>query len=242
MQNVLVTGAANGIGKACCDIFYQNGYQVLGIDKESARNSEYEIIEFDLSRLGHDEKTDDSFFGSVENRLQGRLDALINNAAIQIVKSVEAITMTDWSLTLNTNLLAPFFLIQHLLPQLKAVRGSVVNIASIHAHLTKSNFSMYATSKGALLTLTRSLALELAPEVRVNAVLPAATNTKMLREGFEDHPNSLKKLGTLHPLQRIAYPNEISCAAYFLAGTQARFITGAALNVDGGIGVSLLDP
>jgi NAD(P)-dependent dehydrogenase (short-subunit alcohol dehydrogenase family) len=117
-----------------------------------------------------------------------------------------------------------------------------VNIASIHATVTKPEFALYATSKGALIALTRSLAIELAPDVRVNAVIPAATDTPMLRDGFGDNVDGLPVLGDYHPLGRIAQPEEVAQVALFLAAPQASFVTGAMVNVDGGIGVCLHDP
>jgi NAD(P)-dependent dehydrogenase (short-subunit alcohol dehydrogenase family) len=101
---------------------------------------------------------------------------------------------------------------------------------------------MYATSKAALVTLTRSLAVELAPEVRVNAVNPAATDTSMLRAGFKDNSTGLQILGDYHPLKRIAQPEEIAKVSLFLASPQASFMTGAIVNVDGGISGCLHDP
>ena len=131
---------------------------------------------------------------------------------------------------------------QRLLPMLRAARGSVVNIVSIHARLTKAGFSLYAATKGGLEALTRALALELAPEVRVNAVAPAATDTPMLRAGFGKDVRGLRRLGEYHPLGRIATPQEVAQAALWLASDKASFVTGAVLDVDGGMGALLHDP
>ena len=171
-----------------------------------------------------------------------RIDVLVNNAAIQVVKPIERISTEDWDVTLQTNLLAPFWLIKNFLSYLRVNKGCIVNIASIHANLTKAKFSIYATSKGALVSMTRSLAIELAPEIRVNAILPAATDTPMLRNGFTENISKLEALNKFHPLNRIATPEEVARAALFLSGPEAAFITGATLNVDGGIGCCLHDP
>jgi NAD(P)-dependent dehydrogenase (short-subunit alcohol dehydrogenase family) len=238
----VITGADGGIGQALVKTFAREGYRVIGIDLKKPRMRKAEWITFDLAKL-HEQTTEaQEFIKSLRRLCKGRADVLINNAATQIVKPVDKVDVRDWDQTLATNLLAPFWLIQRLLPLLRRVRGSVVNIASIHARLTKSNFSLYATSKAALVGLTRSLALELAPEVRVNAILPAATRTRMLVQGFRDNPEGLAALAGYHPLGRIAEPNEIAASALFLAGPQASFITGAALEVDGGIGGCLSDP
>ena len=117
-----------------------------------------------------------------------------------------------------------------------------MNVSSIHAFETKPHFVAYATSKGALLTLTRALAVELAPCVRVNAVIPSATDTGMLRAGFEGNPEGLAELGRYHPMGRIARPEEIAAVIAFLGSEAASFMTGSAISVDGGIGARLHDP
>ena len=242
MPTVLVTGAAGGIGKAICQVFLEEGYRVIGVDCRKTAKLPYELLHFDVSRLSHADAACEAFCRRVEELSDGHLDTLINNAAIQIVKPVQEIAAVDWDVTLATNLMAPFWLVQRFLPMLRAAKGSVVNIASIHATVTKPEFTLYATSKGALVALTRSLAVELAPDVRVNAVLPAATDTPMLRAGFKDNMDGLQLLGDYHPLGRIAQPEEVAQVALFLASPQACFVTGAMVNVDGGIGACLHDP
>jgi NAD(P)-dependent dehydrogenase (short-subunit alcohol dehydrogenase family) len=242
MPTVLVTGAAGGIGKAICLVFLEKKYRVIGVDYRKAAKLPYEVLHFDVSRLSHNDAACESFCRRVEEFTKGHLDVLVNNAAVQIVKPIQEISVDDWDVTLETNLLAPFWLVRHFLSMLRIAKGSVVNIASIHAAVTKSNFTVYATSKGALVALTRSLAIELAPDIRVNALLPAATDTSMLRAGFEDNLDGLKTLGKYHPLARISQPEEIAQVALFLASPQASFMTGAAVNVDGGISACLHDP
>jgi NAD(P)-dependent dehydrogenase (short-subunit alcohol dehydrogenase family) len=241
--NVLVTGAAGGIGEAICEVFSQAGYRVIGVDRLAVEAKPYEMLRFDIGKLG--DKDDDSveaFYAQIEECVGGEMNALINNAAIQIIRPVENVTVSDWEKTLNTNLLASFWLTQRFLPLLRAARGSVVNIASIHATLTKPGFSMYATSKGALVSLTKALALELAPVIRVNAIIPAATDTPMLRSGFKENPEGFQRLAKYHPMERIARPQEVAQLALYLAGQQAGFITGSAMSIDGGIGACLHDP
>jgi NAD(P)-dependent dehydrogenase (short-subunit alcohol dehydrogenase family) len=170
------------------------------------------------------------------------LNVLVNNAALQIKKSAEALSVRDWQRSLDTNVVAPFALIQGLLPELKRARGSVVNIASVHAQLTKPGFAAYATSKSAMVGMTRSLAVDLAGSVRVNCINPAATETSMLVAGFEGREEELSQLGRCHPLGRIADPREVARVAVFLASEDASFVNGAALDVDGGIAARLHDP
>jgi NAD(P)-dependent dehydrogenase (short-subunit alcohol dehydrogenase family) len=242
MPWALITGACGGIGKALCEAFAEAGYSVLGVDYQTDDSFGHRLITFDITRLCSQNHDADRFLSQVNQITGGTLDVLVNNAAIQVVKPFTQLTDQDWRSTMDTNLLAPFWLIRLFYPQLKAARGAAVNIASIHANLTKKNFSAYATSKGALVTMTKALALELAPDVRINAILPAATDTPMLRDGFKDSPESLTELERYHPLGRLAAPQEIGSMALFLAGRDAAFITGATVTVDGGIGACLHDP
>ncbi len=243
MPSVLITGAAGGIGEALCRVFHNNGYLVVGVDKKKVtEDTPYEVLRFDIADLCNDPAGSEEFFRSVDSITGGELDVLINNAAVQVVKKIKDIDKSDWKSTLDVNLLAPFWLIQHFEASLRKNRGNVVNIASIHSQLTKAEFSVYATSKGALVALTRSLSLEMAPDVRINAVVPAATDTPMLRAGFEGNLEKMAELGKYHPLGRIANAEEVAKTALFLAGEGASFMTGAVLHVDGGIGGVLHDP
>jgi NAD(P)-dependent dehydrogenase (short-subunit alcohol dehydrogenase family) len=167
---------------------------------------------------------------------------LINNAAVQILKPSGQLTLDDWQHTLNINLLAPFLLAQALLPELEKAKGSVINIASVHAVATKPEFVCYATSKAALVGLTKSMAVDLGPRVRINAICPAAVATPMLRAGFEGRKDAFEELSRMHPLGRVASPDEIAGVALFLASSQAGFITGTSIYVDGGICSRLHDP
>jgi NAD(P)-dependent dehydrogenase (short-subunit alcohol dehydrogenase family) len=242
MRNVIVTGAAGGIGQAICRLLQQSEYRVIGLDRARQEESNaWERIQFDIEDL-KDQASAGEFSDRMGDLLHGELTALINNAAVQVLKPVEKLQPSDWMQSLDVNLLAPFWLVQMLLPFLRKSKGSVVNIASIHAQLTKSGFTAYSTTKGALVALTRALALELAPDVRVNAILPAATDTAMLRNGFNGNQQALKDLGSYHPLGRIAHPEEVAALALFLVGSQSSFLTGEAIRVDGGIGAVLHDP
>lgn len=240
-----ITGAAGGIGQALCQEFHAAGYQVLGSDHPSVLATEAceDMIPADLEALCHDDDYRQTVIDQVRLRFKAHhLAVLVNNAAIQVVAPVEKLTSAQWHTTLDVNLLAPFLLTQAFLTELSGHRGSVINIASIHAQLTKPEFSCYATSKAALVGLTRSLAVELGDRVRVNAIAPAAIATSMLMEGFEDNPTAFEQLSKMHPIGRIGTPEEVAKAALFLASDQARFMTGAILELDGGISGRLHDP
>ena len=240
-RQALVTGALGDIGAATCSRLRKAGFHVIGVDRGTGTADVDNFLQLDIARL-HSDNDARSRCEDILEFTGGRLDLLVNNAAIQIVKPVEALTPEDWTVTLETNVLAAFWLVQRFLRLLRSARGAVVNVSSIHAFATKPHFVAYATSKGALLTLTRALAVELAPCVRVNAVIPAATDTGMLRAGFEGNPEGLAELGRYHPMGRIARPEEIAAVIAFLGSEAASFMTGSAISVDGGIGARLHDP
>jgi len=155
---------------------------------------------------------------------------------------MESLSFGDWQTTININLNSTFILIQALLLKLRVAKGSVVNIASIHSTLTKPNFSAYATSKSGLVGLTRSLAVELGHQVRVNAICPAAIDTSMLHAGFIDNPQGLEELKKFHPSGNIGSISDIVNAALFMTDNHNSFLNGSILSLDGGISSRLHDP
>jgi NAD(P)-dependent dehydrogenase (short-subunit alcohol dehydrogenase family) len=241
----IITGASGGIGQALCRAFADAGYCVLGTDQSlpGEASSAYIHVAFDLNQLCTDENLRATAIAKLRHALGTRkLGVLINNAALQIVKPAEQLTVEDWSRTLNVNLVAPFLLTQVFLPELEAANGCVINIGSIHSALTKPEFSAYATSKSALSGLTRSLAVELGRRIRINAICPAAIATPMLLAGFAGKDMALAELERMHPVGRVGDPSEVGALALFLASDAARFINGAEIGLDGGIGVRLHDP
>ena len=241
---VLITGAAGGIGRALCVAFSEAGYYVIATDRARGRLNFDRFIRCELKTLALKRAAAAAFRRRVKSALAGRpLGAIVNNAAVQITGGVDRLTPSDFMESLTVNLAAPFVLVRTFLKDLKRARGSVVNIGSVHATLTKPCFAAYAASKAGLLGLTRALALELGPAgVRVNIIQPAATRTGMLIAGFKGDSNKFGRLAGYHPLGRIAEPREIANAALFLVSDQAAFMTGAAIDLDGGISARLHDP
>lgn len=244
IDTVLVTGAAGGIGRSLCQVLQSKNYRVIASDIVSEKNIDCDIfVEANLKEYCRDINYREHVTQQILKALpEKRLCALINNAALQIVKPTELLKVSDWHDTLDINLVAPFLLTQSLLAELERSKGSVVNIASIHAQLTKPEFICYATSKAALVGLTKSMAVELGSRIRVNAICPAAVETPMLIDGFKGKEEKLEELSSSHPINRLANPSEIADAAYFLISDMSSFITGEALNICGGIGSRLHDP
>jgi len=245
IRHVVITGAAGGIGYTLVTVFRSAGYDVIATDcvthPDSLPCNSY--IQADLGRFATDRAYAGDFLAKIRDLLEGNgLHALINNAAVQILGGAESLSRKDWQQTLDINLLVPFFLTQGLLPELEATTGSVINIGSIHARLTKKNFVAYATSKAGLAGLTRALAVDLGSRVRVNAIEPAAIGTPMLDSGFMDNPLALLALNEYHPIGRIGRPEEVATLALRLVDSDIGFLTGACLSIDGGIGSRLHDP
>jgi NAD(P)-dependent dehydrogenase (short-subunit alcohol dehydrogenase family) len=242
-RTALITGALGGIGQALCHAFREAEYRVIATDARNGRSIADAFIQFDVCQAVRSQPYRDQVLSRLRGALESTgLEVLVNNAAVQHVNRTEQVTVAELHETLDTNLLGPFVLVQGLLADLERARGSVINIGSVHATATKPGFVSYATSKAALVGLTRALAVDLGPRVRVNAINPGATATPMLLAGFEGKKHAFRKLERMQPLGRIAQPEEIAAVAVFLASKAASFVTGAVLAVDGGVGGRLHDP
>ena len=241
----LVTGAAGSIGLQTVKEFLSQGFAVIMQDKEKIDFKDQNAIElnFDLQKYTEDE----NFANTVNEKIHSIvgdnfLKALVNNAAVQILGNTTSLNRTNWQQSLNVNLIAPFLLSQSLLKLLTEADGSIVNVGSIHSDQTKPNFLCYSTSKAALASLTKGMAVELGGDIRVNNILPGAINTDMLRKGFEENPELLKLLNDYSPQGRIGSPIEIAKLVAFLCSDDASLINGASIQVDGGISSRLYDP
>lgn len=241
----LITGAAGGIGQALVKEFYEAGYHVIATDTNSevpCNLSPCTWISADLYQFVECEKYAKKIVQKVLDILGDHfLNILVNNAAVQILNDTLSLSRDNWKMTLAVNLQAPFFLSQALLHKFAPSEGSIINISSIHSRLTKKNFVAYATSKAALSAMTRSMAVDLGADIRVNAIEPAAIDTEMLRAGLSSEPGLYKKLSEKHPVNRLGYPGEIAKIAYLIASSNIGFLTGSCISIDGGIGAALND-
>lgn len=240
----VITGAAGGIGQALVRAFDGAGFDVIATDRSPLPENLHcgLFLQSDLARTVSDEAYAEEQFEQIRNYLANRgLAALVNNAAVQILGGAHTLSRDDWRQTLDVNLLAPFFWTQGLLPDLEKVNGSVVNISSIHARLTKKNFLAYATSKAALSGMTRAMAVDCRSRIRINAIEPAAIETEMLKKGFEGQIQQYNALMSAHPSDRIGTPAEVAKLAVLLCDGPG-FIHGACVGIDGGISGVLHDP
>ncbi|MEO1242974.1 MAG: SDR family oxidoreductase [Pseudomonadota bacterium] len=243
MKSVLVTGCDGGIGARICEALGAAGWRVIGVDKEPGLSTEPCRITADIGAFAAEPSGLAAFAENVRAHTDGApLGAIVNNAAVQRLAPLEALAAEAIIETMNVNLVAPFLLIKAFLPELQQSKGVVLNIGSVHAQATKPEFSAYAASKAGLHGLTRALAVDLGPEVRVNTLAPAATATPMLLAGFEGRKEAFKALKDVHPLQRIATPEEIAKIAGFLLSEDAAFVSGETIYADGGVLSRLYDP
>jgi glucose 1-dehydrogenase len=239
---VLITGASGGIGRATVHLFAQSGWRIIGVDRSPYGDDFPQdgfFIQSDISIGGNLE----SIFSQVQAHT-GYLNALVNNAAVQIAKPIMQTSVEEWDAVMASNLRSVFLSAKLAFPLfITAGRGAIVNVSSVHAVATSANIAAYAASKGGLLALTRAMAIEFAPNnIRVNAILPGAVDTPMLRAGLVrehvqggDIQTRLDNLARKTVNGRIGTPEEIAHAIYFLADdTQSSFMTGQAMIVDGG--------
>jgi len=242
----LITGCNGGIGKTICQEFKAAGYLVIGTDLQEKNETICDLyLRCDLIELASDSNIYKWFQDAVCSFIDEQaadLQAIINNAAYQIVKPLRNLSISEFHSSQQINFVAPFVMAKLFDSALRKANGSIVNIGSIHARLTKPDFCAYSTSKAALSGLTRALSMEFSGDVIVNTIIPAATKTNMLLAGFSEHPGKFSELESYHPVGRIAEPVEIARLALFLCSDDARFITGAEVPIDGGIGSRLHDP
>jgi NAD(P)-dependent dehydrogenase (short-subunit alcohol dehydrogenase family) len=236
----VVTGAAGGIGGATARHFALAGWKVYATDRRVVGGWPDGVLfhQVDVTDAGGIER----FFAWL-SQVEGKLDALVNNAAIQICKPLVEMTPEEWDQVMAANLRSVFLTAKYGYPLLKAAEGAIVNVSSVHALATSRDIAAYAASKGGLLALTRAMALEFAPAgVRVNAILPGAVDTQMLREGLSrghveggSIEQRLEDLANKTVMGRVGKPQEIAEAILFLADSRrSSFMTGQALVVDGG--------
>ncbi len=235
----LVTGGNSGIGFATCKLFKEKGYTVFlsGRNPERVKQAAQELgVEYLIADMGnpHDIQA------LASNFLKDGLDVLINNAAIAKFKSINELTEEDFSECFNINVRGPMLLIKEMLPALEKQQGSIVNVSSIIVDNGVPNYSLYAATKGALDSLTRSLALELAPrKIRINIVSPGAIDTPIFTKvGLSKEKAALlrSKREILIPLSRYGNPEEV--AAVIAAQAESTYVTGSVWKVDGGVDVS----
>ena len=241
---VVITGSSGFLGSAISQKMKSYGYFVIGIDFRSGGDEFCDaFINVDLNEFVCSPKLQSEIFNNIKKLAHTNLiSALVNNAAYQYVGSGHPIPLSEMTRSYYVNALAPYYLTSILSSDLEKNRGVVLNIGSIHARLTKANFSAYSSSKSALSSLTRSLAIDYGGRFRINAIEPAAIDTPMLRAGFSGDPSRIQELGRCHPSGQIGGVEEVAEMVAFLCSTQLEFMHGSCIDMSGGIGGRLHDP
>ena len=241
-QVVLITGAGGGIGRATVHHFAEKDWLVIGVDRNEFGEGFPQDGCFIQADISNPESTEQIF--KQARAFNPTLHALVNNAAVQVAKPLVETTVEEWDAVMASNLRSAFLFVKLAHPLMKAAGGgAIVNVSSVHAIQTSTNIAVYAASKGGLLALTRAMAIELAADnIRVNAILPGAVDTPMLRAGLDrghagqgNMQERLDNLARRTVSGKVGKPEEIARAIYFLANNeQSSFMTGQALVVDGG--------
>ena len=234
----IVTGGGSGIGKAIATAFAREQAKVVICGRDAGK-LENAVAGIGLSSRGVKADISD---GSAISRLVdqtvaqfGRVDVLVNNAGVLLPGKTDSLTDEEWEQTFNINVRAVWQLSRAALPHLRACGGgSIINIGSVLGFVGARNRVAYAASKGAVLAMTKAMALDLAGEkIRVNCICPGIVETEMVAAFNLDETARQHRLG-MHPAGRFGQPEDIAGLAVFLASDEAAWITGGAFPVDGG--------
>ena len=237
---MLITGAAGGIGQATVREFLEADWRVIAVDRIPSDKLPDEPV-FHQADVA-DDRSVRALFEWLGDQTK-KLDALVNNAAVQVCKPLIETSVDEWDLVLATNLRSVFLTARYGFEFLKRAQGAVVNVGSVHALATSTDIAAYAASKGGVAALSRAMALEWAEEgIRVNSVFPGAIDSPMLRasldrrnEAESSTDEQMNALAGRTPMGRVGTTDEIAKAILFLADeTRSSFMTGQALVVDGG--------
>lgn len=246
---VVVTGSGSGIGRACAMEFASAGARVVVADINlDAAVSTVRVIEgAGGSALAHAVDVADA--ASVQALVRTTLEkfsavhVLVNNAAIQVNKTVEDTTPEEWTRQISVNVGGVFLCSKYFLPHLRATRGSIVNMSSVNAYFVEPFCAGYCATKAAIVGLTKAMAIDHGCQgVRVNCICPGYIDAGLAEGYFQAQPDpaaARREAGKLHALWRIGRPEEVARAALFLASDAASFMTGSSVVMDGGFGSGL---
>lgn len=245
----IITGAGKGIGQGIAKVFVQEGAKVVVVDwdEEAGKRTAEELRKAggDALFVKCDVSKEDQVKAMVQAALEkyGRIDILVNNAGVGVYKSVLDATSEDWDLCLGVNLKGVFLCSKYVIPHMQAIgKGVIINISSVHSAATVAGVAPYAASKGGVTALTRNMAIDYGPTIRVVAISPGWVLTPLIQSIFNSYPDPAEQQRIVEQRQvmkRIGRPEDIGYAAAFLASDEASFITGTEIFVDGGLTAQL---
>ena len=240
-KTAVITGATGGIGRTACRIFCEEGASVIGSDLGDEHGRQFEA---ELRAAGHDfsymacdvsSSADVAGLAVAARERFGGLDVLYNNAGIILGKALVEMTDGEWDRILDVNLRGTFLTMRALVPLMTGRQASIVNMSSGLGLVGAEMLTAYSASKGGVIMLTKSAALELGPEIRVNAICPGVIDTPMPRQinpaGGEAFMRAFEEI---HVARRLGRPEEVVAMAVFLASDEASFVTGSVMTVDSG--------
>lgn len=245
----IITGAGKGIGQGIARVFVQEGAKVVIVDwdEEAGKRTAEELCQAggDAFFVKCDVSKEDEVKAMVQAALEkyGRIDILVNNAGVGVYKSVLEATSEEWDLCLGVNLKGVFLCSKYVIPHMQAIgKGVIINISSVHSAATVAGVAPYAASKGGVTALTRNMAIDYGPTIRVVAISPGWVLTPLTQSIFNKYPDPAEQQRIVEQRQvmkRIGRPEDIGYAAAFLASDEASFITGTEIFVDGGLTAQL---
>ncbi len=243
-KRAVITGVSSGIGRDACFAFCEEGARVLGLSRSMRQGA---TLQSELRDLGYDftfRACDVSLESDVDDAVEaarglfGAVDVLMNNAGVAFGRHVLETTDEEWDRTQSVAVRGSFLMARGL-GRLMGSGGSIVNVSSTGGLVALPNMAAYCASKGSVLAMTRSMAVDLAPDVRVNAICPGAIDTPMSWQLYGEVPGKTvnevaAQFASNHLVKRLGQPREVSRLAAFLASDDASFMTGAGITVDGG--------
>jgi 2-keto-3-deoxy-L-fuconate dehydrogenase len=236
-RKALVTGGASGIGEATCRVLSEAGAQVVIADLDRAR-AEALSAELPGSRVAVLDITSEPAVQAAVAALD-TLDILVNNAGIGLVGSIEETEPADFSRLLRVNVEGTYLMTRAAMPKLLACAGSIVNIGSVAGLVGVKRRFAYCATKGAVVAMTRQLAVEYAGRIRVNCICPGTVDTPFVEAYLEKYHKHEKEkvraeLNQRQPVGRLGRPEEIAHLALYLCSPEAAFVTGSLMTIDGG--------
>lgn len=245
-RSVVITGSGSGIGRACALAFAKAGAAVVvaDIDLQAAEETVQEIHTANGKAFAcqTDVSKPDSVTALVNKTIELylKIDALVNNAAIQVNKTIANTTFEEWNVQMSVNVGGVFLCSKLFLPYLKTTKGNIINMSSVNGYFAEPSCAGYCATKAAIIGLTKAMAIDHGHEgIRVNCICPGYIDAGLAEGYFQSQADPMQAridAGKLHALWRIGKPEEVAQVAIFLASDDASFVTGSAYVVDGGFG------